>query len=590
MDSASTSLREEAKKTVRTARFLGVAIGLMAVLIIVLAAQLRYLQERKKAALALVNSAVVSVLTFPQGEPFAERRSRVVRTLEDRLPSGLDLGALSRSPDDDSLRSELRLLATAAGNRLDGLVLLVLVVSGTLLVAGAFSLAGLAIRLDQQAARQAEFQRQAELGIKDLEYAVRFRADIPIRTSSRWKEIEAFFASVQRVASEYSFDRELLDTATSTNSISAMLPRLLEVFGRAMPCDRLSLAFLDQEGFVVQESAVSSGSPLLLDAGYSQRLAGTSLESIAVSGEPRIIADLEARNCGRCDGPNALLLEEGYRSSLTVPLLLGSRCVGFLFLNARRKGAYTADHLSLARRMAALLRGSLYSDYVLQLFLAETSRAFVMTMEKKDDETSLHIRRMSLYSYRIAARLAKAEPIYAEALTPRMLRDILWFSPLHDIGKIGVPDVVLFKAGPLDEAERQVMEQHVNMGIAIFRSLNEGLKSYLTESPLDTTIDIIAGHHEKWDGSGYPRGLAGAAIPLSARIVAAGDVLDALTTARPYKAPWPFDEALSWMRDQSGRHFDPAVVAAAIDIRDELEDIYRSYKDESSEDESPGRD
>jgi len=575
------SLTAEAKKTVLLARIIGVGIGIFAVGLIFLTFEFRALQSSKKLALASVNAAVVSILSPPEGEPFLDRKARVLSSLSRHVPRKVYLEAAIRAEDDGALRAALRVGASSIESRSNSLVLFVITAASVLFITGALALALLARRLDSQARLQVEFQNQASASLSELEKAVRYRSPMPTFKKSVWTEIDTFAVAVDRIAKEYGFDRDLLQAGSSTSRLETMLPQLLDIFGRVVPCDRVALAFLDQSGSVMAETAVSKGLPILLNAGFTQRLEETSLGRLVASGEARIISDLEEYTATMPSPASELLLREGYRSSLTVPLMLGDRCVGFLFLNAAASHAYHTDHLALAERMATILKGALYSDYVLQLLLAETSRAFVRTMEKKDDETSFHIRRMSMYSYRIAVALSKKREFKA-ALPPRLLRDILWYAPLHDIGKIGVPDAVLFKPGALGPGEWVIMQDHVSMGVAIFRSLNEGLRVYLPEPPLDTAIDIIQGHHEKWDGSGYPAGLRGSAIPLSARIVAAGDVLDALTSERPYKSAWSFDQAILWMAEQSGSHFDPAVVDAILTIRSELEGIYQTCHDGST--------
>src|SRR5690606_372734 len=123
---------------------------------------------------------------------------------------------------------------------------------------------------------------------------------------------------------------------------------------------------------------------------------------------------------------------------------------------------------------------------------------------------------------------------------------------MHDVGKIGIPDAILQKNGKLDEAEWQVMRQHAQIGAEIIGEHPSGL--------LRMARSIALTHHEKWDGSGYPNGLKGEEIPMEGRIVAIADVFDALTSVRPYKPAWPLEEALEFLRRESGRHFDPALV------------------------------
>ena len=176
--------------------------------------------------------------------------------------------------------------------------------------------------------------------------------------------------------------------------------------------------------------------------------------------------------------------------------------------------------------------------------------------EYKDNETGLHVIRMSHFS-KLLALAAGCSPAWAE--------DLLNAAPMHDVGKIGIPDAVLRKPGPLDADEWATMRRHPEIGAEIIGEYPSGV--------LQLAREIALAHHEKWDGSGYPRGLAGEAIPLSARIVAIADVFDALTTRRPYKEPWPVQDALDHIAAQAGKHFDPALVALFAPLLPQLLEI-----------------
>ena len=176
--------------------------------------------------------------------------------------------------------------------------------------------------------------------------------------------------------------------------------------------------------------------------------------------------------------------------------------------------------------------------------------------EYKDNETGMHVIRMSHFS-QLLALAAGCSPAWAE--------DLLNAAAMHDVGKIGIPDAVLRKPGPQDAAEWDTMRRHPEIGAEIMGEHPSGV--------LQLAREIALAHHEKWDGSGYPRGLAGEAIPLSARIVAIADVFDALTTRRPYKEPWPVQEAMNHIAAQAGKHFDPALVALFAPLLPQLLEI-----------------
>ena len=163
--------------------------------------------------------------------------------------------------------------------------------------------------------------------------------------------------------------------------------------------------------------------------------------------------------------------------------------------------------------------------------------------ELRDNETGLHILRMSQMSALLARCMG-----WDEAACDLMLHA----SPMHDVGKIGIPDAILLKPGPLDAEEWQIMRTHTSIGATILESDDSDL--------LQLACVIAQHHHEKWDGSGYPNGLRAEDIPLAGRIVAVADVVDALTSTRPYKSAWPVDEAVRVVHENAGTHFDPEVV------------------------------
>jgi len=150
---------------------------------------------------------------------------------------------------------------------------------------------------------------------------------------------------------------------------------------------------------------------------------------------------------------------------------------------------------------------------------------------------------------------------------------LLHASPMHDVGKIGIPDQILFKPGPLSAEERKIIETHTTIGSQI---LGDGGSSPL----LRMARDIAENHHEKWDGTGYPHGLSGDQISLPARIVSILDVFDALVTERPYKEAWSMERAIELIQNESGRHFDPMVVASFMNTLDEILSIYNHFTDD----------
>jgi len=171
-----------------------------------------------------------------------------------------------------------------------------------------------------------------------------------------------------------------------------------------------------------------------------------------------------------------------------------------------------------------------------------------LAAEYKDNETGLHVIRMSHFARVLGI---------AAGLTEQEADDLLHAAPMHDVGKIGIPDRVLQKPGPLDADEWKVMQGHVNIGAEIIGEHSSGM--------LALARNIALTHHEKYDGSGYPNGLKGDQIPLEGRICAIADVFDALTSVRPYKKAWSEEEAIDFLRQQKAKHFDPALVELFIE-------------------------
>ena len=176
--------------------------------------------------------------------------------------------------------------------------------------------------------------------------------------------------------------------------------------------------------------------------------------------------------------------------------------------------------------------------------------------EARDRETGSHIWRTQNYLRLLATNLPDY-PGYARAISDEDIERMYKSAPLHDIGKVGIPDRILLKPGPLTVAEFEIMKSHTTIG---YEALSRSEKMLGTSSFLRFAREIVYTHHEKWDGSGYPQGLAGEEIPLSGRLMAVGDVYDALISKRVYKDPFPHSRAVSIILDGAGSHFDPVLV------------------------------
>lgn len=232
---------------------------------------------------------------------------------------------------------------------------------------------------------------------------------------------------------------------------------------------------------------------------------------------------------------------------------------------ARIKNMLALRHaqITLSNRADWLTREVKKATYELKKREQELIYRLSKAAEYRDPETGAHILRMSNYSKLIAKNLG----------LPETEQDmILTVAPMHDIGKIGIPDYILLKPGRLDDDESALMKKHAEYGAEI---LKNGTTLMTKMAAL-----VAATHHEKYDGSGYPKGLKGEDIPLYGRIVAVADVFDALTSSRPYKKPWKVEDAKRFLIDNSGVHFDPRCVDAFLVEWNEVLEIRERFQDE----------
>ncbi len=234
-------------------------------------------------------------------------------------------------------------------------------------------------------------------------------------------------------------------------------------------------------------------------------------------------------------------------------------------------------HLSLKRARDILADQNRFLDEEVQrrtrdisLIQEATILAMATLAETRDNETGGHLQRAKLYIRELAEEMGKL-PKYQDALNPEKIELLVLSAPLHDIGKVGIPDQILLKPGKLSPEEYEIMKKHAALG----RDAIMGAESLIggAETFLSCAREIAYSHHEKWDGSGYPQGLRGEAIPLPARLMAVVDAYDTLTSRRIYKSAVSHEAAVSIIAGDAGQHFDPDVVAAFLAAKDRFYSI-----------------
>ena len=349
---------------------------------------------------------------------------------------------------------------------------------------------------------------------------------------------------------------------TTHKSISEIFPFII----------RIAVAIYDPETSVIKTYLHSSGEDSPLENYQALLDDAPSLKEILKKRLPRVMNNLLTFEDGKHEHTKRIG-RQGYAASYTMPMFNNGVFFGFLFYNADKKDVFTENvlrQIDIYSHMISLM-------VINELTSIHTLTAVVKTTGKmthvRDPETGSHLDRMSRYSRVIAAALADKYD-----LNDDYIEHIFMFSPLHDIGKIGIPDNILLKPAKLDDKEYTIMKTHSHKGREMIDELleNFGLENI---EHMDMLRNISEFHHEAVNGKGYPLGLKGEQIPIEARIVAVADVFDALTSKRPYKEAWENKKAIETLLELAGETLDQDCVNALISNIDEVEEIQQRFKE-----------
>lgn len=371
---------------------------------------------------------------------------------------------------------------------------------------------------------------------------------------------------------------ELIDKINEDTSFNDILHHMFYSFREFIPYSHIGIALLKDNGEIIESSYGISDESL---NGLANKLVGikahineTSLKKVIDEGKPRVINDLQSYINHPNKTYNKLLLEAGINSSITYPLILYNKPVGIIFFSSVYKNIYNDKHLLFLKNLSNSIAISLYKNLFIDELLYTQVLSLAKLAETRDEDTGLHLVRMQQYSVKLAELLYR-DQIFPE-LTYSMIKDIEKFSPLHDIGKVGIRDEILLKPGKLTKEEYIEMQYHAIYGAQVLQYAENNMQKF-NKSLFQVGIEIALGHHEKWDGTGYPYQKKGEEIPLSARIVAVADVFDALTSKRPYKEAYTFDESMEIIISGKGKHFDPRIIDCLIKYEKEFRQLYNSF-------------
>jgi len=361
-----------------------------------------------------------------------------------------------------------------------------------------------------------------------------------------------------------------LKTASTYQEKLAVVHEVLKK--RCPGIDRISIALYDikTQSLATFLASPSTGSPL---SNYEVILKeGSVLYKIALDATPRIVSDLRVYEDHDAAHSRAIV-GHGFASSYTHPMYHNKELAGFVFLNSLHNGYFRERVLEQVEIIIHLISEMILNDLASARALTAAMRTSVSMVQKHDLETGTHLERMSRYSRLIARSLVNQG---TANLDDEQIEQIALFSPLHDVGKISIPDTILQKKTRLDSAERAVMNRHTMVGRQIVDDLirNFGFE----ELPyIDCLREMTELHHEAMDGSGYPYGLRGEEISLAARITSVSDIFDALTTQRPYKQPWSNEHAFAMLQLLSIDKLDKGCVNAMIAVSSEVTKVQQQF-------------
>ncbi len=397
----------------------------------------------------------------------------------------------------------------------------------------------------------------------DLDY-------LPTKHVVIYREAASLTYKVEHLSRKIELYRSVFKVSTKSTNASEFAENLIDDLKKWLDIDSLSIAELDEKQIIldvtVNESHKRVKESMIFDIKDSEeenfflrpRILNASELTIYVEEHPLSIL--------------SLFHNKEVKSIVLVPFEIGEKERGILFLTSLETNGFDFHQMEEIEIVANAV-GQVYKKIIAtQKTTISVVRGFTELVEGKDEETKDHIVRMASYAKAIALELKK-DNNFSGFITPKYVKQLYEQAPLHDIGKVSVPDHILRKPGKLNAEEFEKMKIHTVKGFEILRNVEREIR----EEIFEIGKRIARSHHERWDGKGYPDGLSGEKIPLCARIAAVADVFDALTTSRPYKEALEYQKSVNIIVHESGTHFDPRIVTAFLRAQTEIKSIYDKF-------------
>jgi HD-GYP domain-containing protein (c-di-GMP phosphodiesterase class II) len=362
--------------------------------------------------------------------------------------------------------------------------------------------------------------------------------DVSLETNTN-DEFKGLFESFNQFVENTNIIRHIEDHILSENNLRVVLNELLEDFRPFVDLSRITVFYKDSFGDYYKVCTDS--------------IVPEKQESIEVYEDMVCIDDY----------------------NMVIPIMVNDVYLGYSVFH--KKTSYSERDIKFVSGLKQKIAFAFHKTLIFKDLLKIVTNGLADLTESRDPETRRHLTRMSLYSRIIAEKLYESD-YYKEFIDGEYIENIQLAAPMHDIGKVAVPDQILLKPGKLTEDEFEIMKGHTCAGQKVMKVINDKFSTY-NISYFQMAQDIAHYHQEKFNGSGYPNGLAGGNIPLSARICAVADVFDALTSKRPYKEAFSLEKSYDILKSSSGQHFDPDLIQAFFDSQEEIEAVYYKYRE-----------